>query len=66
MDWATKIIAVGVVCTTLIQLLSLRQIRIVHRVINSRLDNWLAIEREQGKTAGREEERAESKEKPKP
>ncbi len=66
MDWSNKVIAIGVVCTTLMQLLSLRQIRIVHRVINSRLDGWLAVEREQGRTAGREAERAESKEKPPP
>lgn len=63
MDITGKIIAVGMIATAILQILALRQIRVVHKVINSRLDKWLAIEREQGNTAGREAERKEAKDK---
>ena len=49
------------VCTAILQIVALRKIAVVHKVINSRLDKWLAVEREQGQTAGREAERKESK-----
>ena len=64
MIWSEQIIAAGMICTAILQILALRKIAVVHKVINSRLDKWLAIEREQGQTAGREAERKESKMKP--
>jgi hypothetical protein len=63
MIWSEQIIAVGMVCTSILQILALRKIGVVHKVINSRLDKWLAVEREQGQTAGREAERQEAKDK---
>ena len=60
MDAYQTIIMAGLISTAVIQVLSLRQIRVVHRVINSRLDKWLAVEREQGNTAGREAQRKET------
>lgn len=63
MELYEKIIAAGLLSTAILQILALRQIAVVHQVINSRLDRWLKIEREQGNAAGREEERKETQEK---
>jgi hypothetical protein len=60
MFWSEQIIAAGMVCTAILQILALRKIAVVHKVINSRLDGWLAIEREQGQTAGREAQKKET------
>jgi len=62
MDLYQKIIAAGLLSMAILQILSLRQIKIVHKVINSRLDKWLAVEREQGNTAGREAQKKETAE----
>jgi len=63
MNWTDKIVAAGLICTAVMQMVALRRIRIVHQVINSRLDKWLALERSQGMTDGRQAERDEAKSK---
>jgi len=45
----------------LLLFVALRKISVVHKVINSRLDKWLAVEREQGEASGRAKEREEKK-----
>lgn len=61
MNIVEKIIAAGMLATAVLQILALRNIRVVHKTINSKLDKWLSVEREQGNVAGRAEQRQEDK-----
>jgi|GEM_PF-2979901 len=61
------IIVIMVVINTIIAALAvvvsylgLRQSKDTHVIVNSRLSGWLALEREQGNTAGREAQKKET------
>jgi hypothetical protein len=67
MDLTQKIVVFGIIANTviaavtvLVSFLGYRQSKSIHLIVNSRLSGWLATEREQGTTAGREAERKDA------